>query len=71
MVTSGWKEAELVLRVVWKFASMENGEPCVMTRGMMTIPVWSVDNLVSQEMVCESLYRGGFGRVIEVSGNPL
>ena len=55
MVTSGWKEAGPVLRVVWKFASMENGGLCVMTHGMMTIPVWSVDSLVSHEVVRRSL----------------
>ena len=65
MVTSGWKEAELLLRVVWKFASMENGElsVCVMTHGMMMILVWSVDNLVSPKMVCKShtvAVLGGF-----------
>ena len=47
---------------------MENGEPCVMTHGMMTIPGWSVDNLVSHEMVRKSptgAVLGGFLRFLE------
>ena len=70
MVTSGWKEVGPVLRVVWKFASMENGGLCVMTHGRMTIPVWSVDNLVSHEMVRKSptlVVLGGFLRFLETT----
>ena len=50
--TSGWLVLEpLPTRVVWRCATMEHGELCVMISGVVWMQVWPADNWASLETV--------------------
>ena len=50
--TSGWLVLELMpTRAVWKCATMEHGELCVMISGELWMQVWPANNWVSLETV--------------------
>ena len=51
METSDWLMGQLLMRVVWRFAGMRPGAPCVMTSGLILMQELPADSLDTPQLV--------------------
>ena len=52
------------MKDVWKSARVEDGVLCVMTTGIILMPVWSADSWDSQASVCFILNECGIENTV-------